>query len=142
MDTKDIVSSQEAWECLDGEVNANSSKDFIGQFQDLFGCQKAKQSQGVVYAWVTDAPIPRLRGKSNIIYIGKTIHSLYARHHRWAEVEGNEYNWPRYKQIIEEYGPIRVYFLPTSDPKAKESALLEKYYFDHCEYPPVNRASK
>ena len=130
-----------SWEPLDGELNAKESEDFIRQFKDMFSCQRARVTKEVVYVWVTQKSFPRLCGKSDIIYFGKTDGTLYDRHYRYASTEGNPYNWPRYKHIIENFGPIKVYCAITSNPKDTESKLLEKYYKAHCEYPPVNRAS-
>jgi hypothetical protein len=141
MNANDLSNAEETWECLDGELNADSSKSFVDQFKKVFSCQKAKEAKGVVYVWVTTAAVPRLRGKSNILYIGKTMHSLFDRYHRWAETEGNKYNWHRYRHIIGEYGPIKVFFSSDVDAKMRESELLARYYDDHCEYPPVNRTS-
>ncbi len=143
MNLDDLINKQGlSWEPLDGELNAKESKDFICQFRDMFSCQGARLRKKVVYVWVTQKCIPRLRGKSNIIYFGKTIRTLYARHYRYASTEGKGYNWLRYKHIIRNFGPIKVYFARISDPKKTESKLLKKYYEAHCECPPVNRASR
>ena len=146
MNLDDLINKQGlSWEPLDGELNAKESQDFIRQFKDMFSCQGARKTKKVVYVWVTQKCIPRLRGKSNIIYFGKTIGTLYARHYRYASTEGKGYkghNWLRYEHIIRNFGPIKVYFAVTSNPKDKESELLEKYYECHCEYPPANRASR
>ena len=130
-----------SWEQLDGELNAKESKDFSHQFKNMFSCPKARVAKGVVYVWVTQKGIPRLRGTSDIIYFGMTIQTLHGRHCQYAKTEGNKYNWHRYEHIIKTFGPIKVYFAITSEPKDIESELLKEYYSDHCEYPPVNRAS-
>ena len=143
MNLDDLINKQGLfWEPLDGVLNAEESIDFIRQFKGIFSCQRARAIKEVVYVWVTEKRIPRLRGESNIIYFGQTIHTLYDRHYRYASTEGNPYNWHRYEHIIKIFGPIKIYFAVTSNPKVKESELLEKYYEDHCEYPPVNRASR
>ena len=103
---------------------------------------RARVTKEFVYVWVTQKRIPRLRGGSNIIYLGKTTQTLYDRHYRYASTEGNKYNWKRYEHIIKNFGPIKVYFAITYNPKDTESKLLEKYYEDHREYPPANRSSR
>ena len=140
MKLDDLIKNKQAlsWEPLDGELNAKDPKDFIRQFEDMFSCPRARVTKEVVYVWATQKHIPRLRGESNIIYFGKTIQTLHNRHHRYASTEGNKYNWQRYEHIIKNFGPIKVYF----NLKDTESELLEKYYKDHCEYPPANRASR
>ena len=143
MNLDDLINKQGlSWEPLDGELNAKESQDFIRQFENMFSCPKARVTKKVVYVWVTQKCIPRLRGKSNIIYFGKTIQTLYDRHYKYASIEGDPYNWQRYEHIIRNFGPIKVYFAITSNPKDTESELLKKYYEDHCESPPVNRASR
>ena len=143
MNKRDLASQRGlSWEKLDGTLDAKNPEDFIRQLRELFSCQRARDKSGVVYAWVTRSSIPRLRGRSNIIYFGRTTQTLYARYRRYASMIGNSDNWPRYKHIIKHFGPIRVYFAATSDPAKKESRLLQEYYRDHCEYPPVNRASE
>ena len=140
MDLDDLINRQNlSWEKLDGELNAEESQDFSRQFKNMFSCPKAREAKKVVYVWVTQKCIPRLRGKSNIIYFGMTTQTLHNRHYRYASTEGKPYNWNRYKHIIENFGPIKVYFAITSEPKDMESKLLREYYRDHCEYPPANR---
>lgn len=96
----------------------------------------------MVYVWVTDKNIPRLRGESNILYFGKTDSTLYDRHYKYAKIEGNKHNWHRYGHIINKFGPITVYFAKIPNPKGTETQLLKKYYDDHCEYPPLNRTTR
>jgi hypothetical protein len=142
MNLDDLINRQGlSWEPLDGELNAKESQDFIRQFKDMFSCQRACVTKNVVYVWVTQKCIPRLCGKSNIIYFGKTVQTLHRRHYGYASTEGDPYNWHRYEHIIKIFGPIKIYFAVTSNPKDKESELLKKYYEDHCEYPPANRVS-
>lgn len=129
-----------SWQKLDGELNAKTSEDFSHQFKIMFSCPKAREAKGVVYVWATQKGIPRLRGTSDIIYFGMTTQTLHDRHYQYAMTEGDEYNWPRYKHIIENFGPFRVYFAITPEPKNVESELLKEYYKDHCEIPPVNRS--
>ena len=142
MNLDDLINkSGLSWEPLDGELNAKEPQDFIHQFKDMSSCQRARETKNVVYVWVTQKCIPRLHGKSNIIYFGKTVQTLHGRLHKYASTEGNSYNWHRYEHIIKIFGPIKIFFAVTSNPKDKESELLKKYYEDHCEYPSVNRAS-
>lgn len=143
MNLTDLQKSQHLnWESLDEEINVKKSSDFIKQFKKIFKSKKACEAKNVVYAWTTKSDIPRLRGESNILYFGKTDNTLYDRHYKYAKIEGNEHNWHRYEHIINNFGPIKVYYARTADPKKVESELLKQYYIDHCEYPPVNRSSR
>ena len=128
------------WEQLPGKLEAYSAGDFKAEFGALFSTNKAEIRQ-VVYAWCTERQIQQVRGQSNIIYIEQTSHSLYRRHYRFAEKESNGYNWPRYDYMIRTYGPIRIYFIQVDDPKTTEKELLDRYYKEHLEYPPVNRSA-
>ena len=56
---------------------------------------RAQQDRGVTYAFVAEKPIPRLRGKSDILYIGKTDNSIQTRYRQ--ETETN--NTPRNTQM-------------------------------------------
>lgn len=124
---------------LDGEIDAKTSNDFKQQFRKMFSSDEARSPKGVVYIWSTRSYIPRLKGKSNVVYIGKTRSSLFERHHRYAKVEGEGLNWERYRYIIEEFGPIRVGFAVCEKPDEKEKDLIRCYLMDHLELPPLNR---
>jgi hypothetical protein len=126
---------------LDGEINAELPKDFIKQFRNLFSLPDARKYSGVVYVWYTHDGIPRMKGKSNIVYIGKTKNTLFDRHHRYAELEGSGINIARYAHIIHNYGPIKVKFIGATNPKETEKEFLECYFNAHLETPPMNRQS-
>ncbi len=126
---------------LEGEIDAKVPEDFVKQFAAIFSSLNARKYKGVVYVWYTDKGIPRLNGESNIVYIGKTKNSLFDRQHRYAELEGSYYNWERYKHIIQNFGPIKVKFIAAENPKDTERNLLECYFKEHLEIPPINRQS-
>ena len=87
---------------LDGEITAQTSEDFVEQWKNIFSSPLAKNHKALVYIWSTSLGIPRLRGESNIVYIGQTELSLYGRLHKYAKLEGSNtnLNWNRYKYII------------------------------------------
>jgi hypothetical protein len=62
---------------------------FEENWKKVFGNSQAKEIKRVVYIWRTIREIPRLKGKSNIVYIGQTQSTLYNRHYRYANVEAN-----------------------------------------------------
>ena len=107
-------------------------------FRKIFSSPEAKASRGVVYVWSTESGIPRMKGNSNVVYIGKTKASLYERHHRYAEIEGKDLNWEKYKYIIETFGPIRVRFAVHEKPREAEKDCLKWYLKEHLELPPLN----
>jgi len=126
---------------LEGQINAQSNSDFERQFRELFSTPTAKSAANCVYVWYTQKPIHRLKDLSNIIYIGKTSQSLHARHARYAAVEANDSNFARYHHIISNFGPIKVYYCECDKPKDRERELLEMYFQNHLEIPPLNRKS-
>jgi predicted ATP-dependent endonuclease of OLD family len=120
-------------------------KAFEEQFHSLFTSEDASKAINVVYVWRTEKPIPRLRGESDIIYIGKTKNSLRQRHARYASVEGSGLNLKRYEFILKTYGSIWVEYLDypnTVDVHKKEQELLSEYFERHLEYPPLNRIAR
>ena len=129
-------------EVLPIELDARNQEDFKDQFQRAFSCSEARDERGVVYLWCTVKPIPRLKSRSNVVYIGKTSNTLFERHHEYASVEAAEDNWRRYEHIIVIYGAISVRYAicGTGDSAdVVESKLLRRYFDEHLEMPPLNR---
>lgn len=123
------------------QLDAISSEDFIEQFRSAFTLPDAIQAVKVVYVWTTRNPIVRLRGASNVIYIGKTDQSLSQRHARHAKLEGSFLNWERYHHIIRNFGPITIQYASCSNPQVLEKTFLDLYFKEHLEIPPLNRKS-
>lgn len=126
---------------LKGQLDASSGEAFIRQFREMFSQPDARSATKVVYIWVTQNALPRLRDSSNIIYIGKTEKSLFGRHARYAEIEGSSLNWERYNHIIKSFGPIIVLYAPCIDPVKTEKQFLDKFFEAHLELPPINNKS-
>lgn len=130
--------------CID---DISSSQAFENGWKTVFSTPEAKINKEIVYIWATDKNISRLKGESNIIYIGKTINSIHDRHFKYANLEATgRRNRPRYKHIIESFGPISFYVTNYKDigsnVKDAEKKLLQAYFDDHLEYPPLNRMGK
>jgi len=128
---------------LPGNLDSRDRVGFEDQFRNLFSSEEARQAKGVVYAWVTQKPILRLRGGSNIVYIGRTKQTLSDRHRKYAKKEASPpYNWPRYDFIIPQFGPITVMYADAASiaktPEGAEEELLRQYFAEHLEYPPFN----
>ena len=116
---------------------------FQESFKKVFGCQEAKDASNVVYILRTVKKIPRLKGLSDIVCIGRTKTSLNERHSRYSKVEATEEgNVLKYRHIIKKYGPIRITYMPFrkygKTLKEAEGKLLWCYFKNHFEYPPVN----
>jgi hypothetical protein len=126
---------------LEEVLDAKNQDDFKRQFQRIFSCPQARDERGVVYVWATMKPIPRLKSKSNIVYIGQTSNTLFTRHHRYASLEASGDHWRVYKHIIDNYGPISVRYAIHPSPEIAERDLLKRYLYEHLEMPPLNRRS-
>lgn len=112
-------------------------------FAEVFGSSAANQQKNIVYLILTEKPIPRVVGLSNIVYIGQTKHSLRNRYFRYSGTfSTGTANKHKYQNIIEHYGPIRIavssYERYGDSPREAECQLLWWYFQNHCEYPPVN----
>jgi len=127
---------------LPGSIRSHSSKeDFLREFTEVFGSQEAKKASNVLYAFVCEKEIPRVKSKSNVIYIGKTKQNLSSRYLMYTETFGSQENWDFYSHIIAYYGPIRIAYLSIETSKSLkegETELLKDYFKLHREYPPKN----
>ena len=123
---------------LDTRTSANDVENFKLQFKEVLN--EARTSTGIVYVLKAERNIPRLKGESNIIYIGKTSRSLYDRYisNIWHEAK---YFWPRYNYIISNFGHISIEIYSTSAPELTESNFLYQYHHEHLELPPINLKS-
>lgn len=115
---------------------------YLLQFRDLFNSEHAINASNVLYVLFCKKKIPRVKGESNIIYIGKTKRSLQLRYGPYWNV--NNWSLPNLEfvsYVIEHYGPIRVAYLvlgPKEDLNENEGDLLKDYYKQHMELPPKN----
>ena len=136
MEIKDLI-----FEKIEGQISASTPEDFCNQFKILLKTKIGRESKGVVYIWRTQNPIPRLNGENSIIYIGKTKNSMFERHHQYAKLESSGNNWHRHEHIIKKYGAITFECAKCESPKETEKALLNEYFKEHLELPPINRTS-
>ena len=123
---------------LESTLNAKNKEEFIAQFRHLLS--GAKSRKNIVYIWQTVQGLPRLRGESPIIYIGKTVQSLYSRYSRYIKADTEEY-WERYLYIMENFGPISIHVYESSDASFTENIFLYQYHKKHLELPPLNLRS-
>jgi len=112
-------------------------------FRRVYGDDSANVEKSIVYVLRTDKPIPRLKGQSDVVYIGQTKSTFRQRYLQWANLHAtSRANRMKFGHIVEHYGPIRIALASytsfgTSLLKA-EGQLLWWYFQNHCEYPPVN----
>lgn len=119
-------------------ISAANIDEFKLQFKVLL--MEAKSQKGIVYVWKTQLSIPRLKGVSPIVYIGKAKGSLYDRYRNIINNEADEY-WTRYHHIISTYGNVFIEIYKTSHPKITENNFLYQYRQQFLELPPINLQS-
>lgn len=98
--------------------------------------KETKGINGVVYVFRTEKVVPRLKGYSNIIYIGETKYDAWSRYTVKNDV--NAY-WPVYSHIVDLYGPIYIDVYMSNDHKVTERRFLSQYHHEYKELPPLNR---
>jgi len=112
-------------------------------FKEVFGSVIAGSEKGILYVFRTEKPIPRLKGVSDVLYIGQTKGSLKQRYLiNSAKLANSKANRLKFEHIVSEYGPIRITYAPFSKYGKNlinaEGQLLWWYFQNHCEYPPIN----
>ncbi len=113
----------------------------LREFSQVFSSQEAKDASNVLYAFVCEKKIPRVKSESAVIYIGQTKQNLSSRYMKYAEAFCSGENWPLYRYIITYYGGIKIAYLAFGTAKSlkqAETELLNDYYKLHKEYPPRN----
>ena len=114
--------------------------DLTNGFKLLLGSETAKKHKGIVYFIFSEKSIPRTKGFSNILYIGKTNQNLYQRYFRYAVNLASNQSGCFYQHILDNYGSITIGFVLAEDPKLSESNYFQMYYENHLEYPPKSKA--
>ena len=138
MDKDDYYLNLKSFEKLPGEITHLDADSFY----NVLKSPAAMKLRGIVYLWRCEKDIPRLKGGSNIIYIGQTKNNIYGRYHNYARYIHTKANSHKLGTILENYGPISVHIheytkFGPSLLKA-EGQLLWWYFQNHCEYPPIN----
>lgn len=127
------------FEHLPGSIDELS----VEAFEAVYGSEDAAKAEGVLYVFLSQKPVPRLVGKSNILYIGQTKGSFKARRKKDAKLHAtSKANSLKYGAIIKNYGPITVRVVDFKKygetGQEAEGQFLWWYFQNHCEYPPLN----
>lgn len=112
-------------------------------FKRVYGDKAASEEMNILYIYRAENPIPRLKGESDIVYIGQTKGTLKQRYFaHCGKLANSRANRLKFEHILSEYGPIRITVAPFgqfgSSLEKAEGQLLWWYFQNHCEYPPVN----
>lgn len=109
---------------------------FKQQYRDALS--ETKSIKGVAYVFKARKPVPRLKGESEVLYIGMTNDNVY---NRYSVNEDVKSYFDRYRYIINEYGHITIDVYKTSNPEITENNFLYQYRNKHLELPPLNLKS-
>lgn len=112
-------------------------------FKSVYGSECAKKSKNIIYLFRSEKCVPRLKGESNIVYVGQTKNSFSQRYTPSAKIHSTTVaNKIKYSHIIENYGPISISTCDFSkfgkSLLSAEGQILWWYFQNHCEYPPMN----
>lgn len=112
-------------------------------FSQVYGSSAAAAEKNIVYIFRSERPVPRLKGQSDVLYIGQTKWTLKKRYSPYAKLHAtSEANKLKFEFIIKSYGPIRIDVAPFGrfgkSLLEAEGQLLWWYFQNHCEYPPLN----
>ena len=81
-----------------------TTENLVDEFKELLGSDEAKQDKKIVYFFKSQQPIPRVKGQSDILYIGKTVQTLNKRYFKYAEKLASNRSGNFYKYIINNFG--------------------------------------
>ncbi len=116
-----------------------TTNNLTAEFQELLNTSEAKSYKRIVYFFLSEKPISRVKGESNILYIGKTTESLNKRYFRYAKNLASNRSGEFYKHIINSYGGLSLGLITAENPKNIEAMYFKKYYDCYLEYPPKSK---
>ena len=116
-----------------------NSDDLASEFRELLSSDEAKKDKGIVYFFKSQKPVPRVKGESDILYIGKTKQSLNKRYFRYSDKLASNRSGKFYRYIIENYGGISLGYIKVDDPKNSEAKFFKEYCNTYLEYPPKSK---
>jgi len=115
-------------------------------FKKVISSKESKNARNVIYIWRAEKNIPRVKGESNIIYIGQTKRSIFERHGSYSKLlASSEANKQKFNDIVRKYGAITISYINYNEYTAlgknllcAEGQFLWWYFQNHSEYPPIN----
>lgn len=113
--------------------------DLESAFLRVFSCEGARMARKIVYFYLAARPIPRLRGESRVLYIGKTTASFHSRYARYASRLAAGSNGAFYAYVINTFGPISFAYCESLDPRSDEARYFQQYRAAHLEFPPKSK---
>lgn len=122
------------------KFDATNIKDFENQFRTFLATDSA-QIESVVYFFRVGEAIKRVKGASDIVYIGQTSKSFNQRYksNKNIEIEKDCFE-DFYKFAIQQYQGMRIEIQGSKHPERDEAIAFKNYFNSHLEYPPLNRS--
>jgi hypothetical protein len=121
-------------------MNSKSVEEYIGPLHwHLLDktTQKSAPLYTGIYIMKHIEPFGRLRGTSDILYIGSTTSSIRQRLLGYLNPGPTQRTNIRINKMLQKYN-IRISWHKMDHPKELETQLLEQYYKEHDEQPPFN----
>jgi len=84
----------------------------------------------------------RLRGESDIMYIGSTTRRLKKRLQQYLRPGPTQWTNQRIYKLLTKGYKLEFAWCLNDEPKILEHNLLRQYISEHDEFPPMNRADK
>ncbi|MEF1175253.1 hypothetical protein [Vibrio sinaloensis] len=109
------------------------------EFKELFGSAEASIAKSVIYFFRSVRPVPRLRGESDILYIGKTKQSIKGRYFHYARHLATGSSGCFYRYIIKNYGGLRLGYIVVDNPNEMEKYYFNEYRSVYLENPPKSK---
>ncbi|HEX20145.1 MAG TPA: hypothetical protein ENG78_04930 [Acidiferrobacteraceae bacterium] len=119
-------------------LSAKTKDEFNAQYREML--ESSQDIEKIVYVFRSELPIPRLKGESPVIYIGKANGSLFKRYRSLISKETETF-WDRYDYIMNNYGKILIDIYKTNNPAITENKFLYDYHKKYLEAPPLNTQS-
>ena len=134
-DLSELAHGVEKIESSGSMYSIEDKEEFISQYKDILAETRGKEQ--IVYVFYARDPMPRLKGESKILYIGRAKYDLWSRYY---VAEDTEEFWDVYRRVIENFGPIKIDVYQTSEYQNLEKEALRYYWNEHLELPPMNRS--
>jgi hypothetical protein len=116
-----------------------SYDDLAHELKELLSSDEAKKDKSIVYFFKSVKPIPRVKGESDILYIGRTEQSLNKRYSKYSDKLASNRSGKFYKYIVDNFGGISLGYIKTKTLKSTEADYFKRYCDNFLEYPPKSK---
>ncbi|OBT30678.1 hypothetical protein [Vibrio splendidus] len=115
------------------------ANELESEFKELLGSSEASNAKSVIYFFRSIKPVPRLRGESDILYIGKTKQSIKGRYFQYARHLATGSSGCFYRYIINNFGGLRLGYIVVDNPNEMEKYYFKEYRSTYLENPPKSK---